>query len=160
MHVQELVIWRSTLREKWRKQFFGFTVFSGIVLGGLLALLVSISGNPVSTFSAFAGGLLLLAGPGAVGYMLSGKLYDYVVTNRRAMLRRFGKVVKEVPLNAPNLVITSGDQETYTRWGMTFSHVDIVFTANGVELLRFKKVDVGKANELFGKLQSMGFSVT
>ena len=130
-------------------------VLSGIVLGGLLALLVSISGNPVLTFSAFAGGFLLLAGPGAVGYMLSGKLYDYVVTNQRAMPRRFGKVVKEVPLNAPNLVITTGDQETYMRWGMTFSHVGIVFTANGVELLRFKNVDVDKADKLFGEHKIM-----
>ena len=41
---------------------------------------------------------------------------------------------------------------------MTFSHVDIVFTANGIELLRFKKVDAGKANELFGELRSMIFN--
>ena len=97
--------------------------------------------------------------------MLGNKLHEYVVTNQRAMLRRFNKVVKEVPLNTPNLVVTTGDTETFTNRSLyfgtrTFSQVDILFVANGVELLRFKKVDAGKANELFGKLQSMGFNRT
>ena len=60
-------------------------------------------GEPCIDFQCIYRGLLLLASPGAVGYVLSDKLYEYVVTNQRTILRWFGKVVKEVPLSTPEL---------------------------------------------------------
>lgn len=105
---------------------------------------------------------------GIVGYglyKLASNKDLYVVTNLRAMWIKKDKIVSEVPLNTPNLVIgTAGSKTNVTYSPFTGSSsvrnkVDIIFVANGVELLRFKDVDAGAADELFVKLKSMGFNV-
>ena len=155
---QEYIIWRSTRYESLRKRFAIAIMGIGIFVAILAAAGKSLAG--------VLGAVIILVLPGALIYKYLYYFNDYIVTNQRAMLKRFNRVVKEVPLNTPNLVVGIAGEETYASYspltGRTrvHSHVDIAFVANGIELLRFKKVDTGKANELFTKLRSMGFNVT
>ena len=150
---QEYTVWRYKTGGGGRK--------AGIVLIVIAIFLGVISGNP-GVFLAF---LLILGVPGIIAFLLS-KPNTYVVTNQRAMWIRSNKVIQEVQLNTPNLVITTAGGTTeirhdrYSYKSTVHSKVNIIFVADGIELLRYRDVDAGKAEELFAKLRSMGFNVT
>ncbi|BBG23699.1 hypothetical protein [Sulfuracidifex tepidarius] len=109
-------------------------------------------------FSGFFYGLgIFLIALALVMYSLTRSASQYLVTNERAMLLRFGKATKEVPLNTPNLLVSTVNQQ-FISSKVGGNHVvqDVIFLQNGMELLRFKKVHKGE--ELIAILHSMGFT--
>ena len=147
----------------WSYKAGGVGRIAGIILIALaifLGLAGAVgSGNP----AAFVAALIILGIPGILAYLVS-KPSTYVVTNQRAMLIRSNKVVQEVQLSTPGLVISTAGAETevrhYSSRSTVHTKVNIIFVANGVELLRFRGVDAGRAEELFAKLRSLGLNVT
>mgnify|MGYP001773149813 CR=1 FL=1 len=143
----EAVMWRTYPRELATKK----TV---IWLGLMLVVIGAVTLDLVFGFFLMIIGMLLILDAERVA--ANFKKERYVVTNRRAMIVWRREIVKEVPLDTPNLVISTGFKEI----GPGVSHVDVVFVANGTELMRFKGVDASRARELFTKLKSMGFPVS
>ena len=136
---------------------------SGIILLVALAIFLGLgatvrSGNPGPLVAV----LILIGIPGIIAYFVSEPSF-YVVTNRRAMLIKSNKVVQEVSLGTPGLLISTAGAETevYHHSSRIIVHtkINIIFVANGVELLRFRKVDAGRAEELLAKLKSLGLNV-
>jgi predicted CoA-binding protein len=89
-------------------------------------------------------------------YILTRMANEYVVTNKRAIHVKFGKVWKQVDLSTPGLVVSTVNPRYYSS-RVAGEHVveDVVFLVNGVEVLRFSKTS--KGDELIAKLHSMGF---
>jgi predicted CoA-binding protein len=100
-------------------------------------------------------GLIIIA-VSVTTYILTRRANEYVVTNKRAMHIKFGKVWKQVDLSTPGLVVSTVNPRYYSS-RVAGQHVveDIVFLVNGVEVLRFNKTS--KGDELIAKLHSMGF---
>ena len=143
----ETVIWRTYPWELAGKNIVKVIGLAFLVIGAVTLDLV------FGFFLMIIGLLLILR---AERVAANFKKEEYVVTNRRAMIVRRGEVVKEVPLDTPNLAISTG----FEKIGPGVSHVDVLFVANGTELMRFKGVDASRARELFTKLESMGFPVS
>jgi predicted CoA-binding protein len=89
-------------------------------------------------------------------YILTRMANEYVVTNKRAIHVKFGKVWKQVDLSTPGLVVSTVNPRSYSS-RVAGEHVveDVIFVVNGVEVLRFNKTS--KGDELMAKLHSMGF---
>jgi len=88
-------------------------------------------------------------------YVLTRKANEYVVTNKRAMHVKFGKIWKQVDLSTPGLVVSTVNTRSYSNIAGDHVVQDVVFLVNGVEVLRFSKTS--KGDELIAKLHSMGF---
>ncbi|BFI75805.1 hypothetical protein [Sulfurisphaera ohwakuensis] len=141
LEMGEQIIWEEFRVSRYRRN-----ATIGLIIIGIIFLLT-----------------VFLAAIGVMFIVLSLVLYfglrwanRYVVTNKRAMHIKFGKIVKEVPLNTPNLLISTVNPQ-YFETRLAGQHVvqDVVFLQNGIELLRFSKVH--KGDELITKLKSMGF---
>ena len=155
----EIVIWKAYPREQLVNYYAGYAAGAFFLFGGLLLIFFP----PLGVILIIVG---ILFATRFRKHILRKK--EYVVTNKRAMIMRHGKIVKEVPLNTPNLVVSTGfvdiGGQAHARRGLfsssassiSYAYVDIIFVANGIELLRFEGVDEGRANELFVKLKSMG----
>ncbi|WP_221289892.1 hypothetical protein [Stygiolobus caldivivus] len=137
----EQVIWSEFPMSRYRRN-----ATIGLSILGVIFLLTVIF--------AFLGVMFIVIG--LVMYFLLRSANQYVVTNRRAMHLKFGKVVREVPLNTPNLQVSLVNPQ-YIETRLAGQHVvqDVIFLQNGMELLRFSKVH--KGDELIARLRSMGF---
>lgn len=137
----EYVIWKDYSLSSYRRNLLiGFSV-----LGAILILTV--------IFAALGIMAIILS---VIIYILTRKANEYVVTNKRAMHVKFGKIWKQVDLSTPGLVVSTVNPRTYSSQ-FAGDHVvqDVVFVVNGVEVLRFSKTS--KGDELMAKLHSMGF---
>jgi hypothetical protein len=137
----EYVIWKDYSLSSYRRNLLiGFSV-----LGAILILTV--------IFAALGIMVIILS---VIIYILTRKANEYVVTNKRAMHVKFGKIWKQVDLSTPGLVVSTVNPRTYSSQ-FAGDHVvqDVVFVVNGVEVLRFSKTS--KGDELMAKLHSMGF---
>jgi ABC-type microcin C transport system permease subunit YejB len=144
MAQNEFIIWKDYSMSSYRRSY----AIGLIVIGVLLTLTV---------FLAVLGIIAIVIN--LVTFFVLKKANEYVVTNARAMHLRFGKVHKEVPLNTQGLVVSLvNSQFVSTRYFGSHTFVDVVFLANGVELMRFRKTS--KGDELMAKLSSMGFNLT
>ncbi|BDC18851.1 hypothetical protein [Acidianus sp. HS-5] len=140
----EQVVWKDYSLSRYRRN----VTIALVIIGVLLTLTVLLA----------ALGIILIA-IGLIMYFLLRSASQYVVTNQRAFKVSFGKIVKEVPLNTPGLVISLvNNQFIESRLGGSHVVQDVAFLQNGIELLRFSKVH--KGDELIVKLRSMGFTVT
>jgi len=139
----EYVIWKD-----WSLSSFRRNGLIGLSVLGVILILTVI-------FAALGIMMIILS---VIIYVLTRKANEYVVTNKRAMHVKFGKVWKQVDLSTPGLVISTVNPMTYSTFSGRFAvhHTvqDVVFVVNGVEVLRFSKTS--KGDELIAKLHSMG----
>ncbi|QIW22806.1 hypothetical protein EWF20_00610 [Sulfolobus sp. S-194] len=142
LEIGEQIIWKEFPMSKYRRD----ATIGLIIIGVIFLLTVFLAGV----------GVMLIILLGLALYFILRSANQYVVTNKRALHLRFGRVIKEVPLNTPNLLISTVNTQ-YIQSRLAGQHIvqDIVFLQNGVELLRFNKVH--KGDELIAKLKSMGF---
>lgn len=130
----EYVIWKD-----YSYSYLGALALVGLILGAILILteIFAALGVVIIVFSVV---LLILI-----------MANEYVVTNKRAMHVRFGKVWKQVDLSTPGLVVSTVNPKT----GGPLLAQDVVFIVKGVEVLRFS--NISKSDELMAKLRSLGF---
>jgi hypothetical protein len=83
--------------------------------------------------------------------ILNRRVNKYVVTNKRAMHIKFGKVWKQVDLSTPGLFISTVNPKTVFAAYVQ----DVVFIVKGMEVLRFS--EIRRSDELMAKLRSLGF---
>jgi len=137
----EYVIWKDYSLSSYRwNALIGLSIL-GVIL--LLTVILAVIGIMIIALSVIA-------------YILTRIANEYVVTNKRAMHVKFGKVWKQVDLSTPGLVVSTVNPKSYSS-RVAGEHVveDVIFVVNGVEVLRFKKTS--KGDELIAKLQSIGF---
>jgi hypothetical protein len=137
----EYVIWKDYPLSSYRME----TLIGTSIIGVIFILTV---------FFAALGIMIIIVS--VITYILTRKANEYVVTNKRAMHVKFGKVWKQVDLSTPGLVVSTVNPRTYSN-KIAGEHVvqDVVFLVNGVEVLRFNKTS--KGDELMAKLRSLGF---
>lgn len=137
----EYVIWKDYSLSSYRRNYLIGTSIIGVIL--LLTVFLAILGIVVIAVSVTT-------------FILLRRANEYVVTNKRAMHIKFGKVWKQVDLSTPGLVVSTVNPQYYSSI-YTRQHVvqDVVFLVNGMEVLRFSKTS--KGDELIAKLRSMGF---
>jgi hypothetical protein len=140
----EYVIWKDYSLSTYRRNLLIGTTIIGAVL--ILTVIFALLGIVIIAVSVTT-------------YILTKRANEYVVTNKRAMHVKFGKVWKQVDLSTPGLVISTVNPMTYSTFSGRFAvhHTvqDVVFVVNGMEVLRFSKTS--KGDELMAKLHSMGF---
>ena len=137
----EYVIWKD-----WSLSSFRRNGLIGLSVLGVILILTVI-------FAALGIMMIILS---VIIYVLTRKANEYVVTNKRAMHVKFGKIWKQVDLSTPGLVVSTVNPRTYSsRFAGDHVVQDVVFIVNGVEVLRFSKTS--KGDELMAKLHSMGF---
>lgn len=140
----EYVIWKDYPLSTYRRNLLIGTTIIGAVL--ILTVIFALLGIVIIAVSVTT-------------YILTKRANEYVVTNKRAMHVKFGKVWKQVDLSTPGLVISTVNPMTYSTFSGRFAvhHTvqDVVFVVNGMEVLRFSKTS--KGDELMAKLHSMGF---
>jgi len=137
----EYVIWKD-----WSLSSFRRNGLIGLSVLGVILILTVI-------FAALGIMMIILS---VIIYVLTRKANEYVVTNKRAMHVKFGKIWKQVDLSTPGLVVSTVNPRTYSsRFAGDHVVQDVVFIVNGVEVLRFSKTS--KGDELIAKLHSMGF---
>ncbi|MEM0373294.1 MAG: hypothetical protein QXO96_01930 [Sulfolobales archaeon] len=140
----EHIIWKEYPLSTYRRNFTIAITIIGIIL-------------MLTVFLFFVGIIMLVLG--LTMYFLLRSANQYVVTSKRALHLKFGKVVKEVPLDTPNLLVSAVNQQFIgNRYAGNYVVQDVVFIQNGIELMRFSKVH--KGDELIAKLKSMGFQST
>ena len=139
----ENVIWKDYPLSPYRRNILIGTIIIGAVL--ILTVFLAVLG-------------IIIIAVSVTTYILTRRANEYVVTNKRAMHIKFGKVWKQVDLSTPGLVISTVNPMTYSTFSGRFAvhHTvqDVVFVVNGVEVLRFSKTS--KGDELIAKLHSMG----
>lgn len=137
----EYVIWKDYSLSSYRRNLLIGTSILGVIL--ILTVIFAVLGIVIIAVSVTT-------------YILTRRANEYVVTNKRAMHVKFGKVWKQVDLSTPGLVVSTVNPRTYSN-RFAGEHVvqDVVFVVNGVEVLRFSKTS--KGDELMAKLHSMGF---
>jgi hypothetical protein len=137
----EYVIWKDYSLSSYRRNALIGTSIIGAIL--ILTVILAVLGIIIIAISVTT-------------YILTRRANEYVVTNKRAMHVKFGKVWKQVDLSTPGLVVSTVNPRYYSS-RVTGQHVveDVVFLVNGVEVLRFSKTS--KGDELIAKLHSMGF---
>gem|GEM_PF-3106217 len=137
----EYVIWKD-----WSLSSFRRNGLIGLSVLGVILILTVI-------FAALGIMMIILS---VIIYVLTRKANEYVVTNKRAIHVKFGKIWKQVDLSTPGLVVSTVNPRTYSsRFAGDHVVQDVVFIVNGVEVLRFSKTS--KGDELIAKLHSMGF---
>jgi hypothetical protein len=137
----EYVIWKD-----WSLSSFRRNGLIGLSVLGVILILTVI-------FAALGIMIIILS---VIIYILTRRANEYVVTNKRAMHVKFGKIWKQVDLSTPGLVVSTVNPRTYSsRFAGDHVVQDVVFVVNGVEVLRFSKTS--KGDELMAKLHSMGF---
>lgn len=137
----ENVIWKDYSLSSYRRNLLIGTSILGAIL--LLTVIFALLGIVIIAVSVTT-------------YILTRRANEYVVTNKRAMHVKFGKVWKQVDLSTPGLVISTVNPRTYSsRFAGEHVVQDVVFLVNGTEVLRFSKTS--KGDELMAKLHSMGF---
>jgi predicted CoA-binding protein len=137
----ENVIWKDYSLSSYRRNLLIGTSILGAIL--LLTVIFALLGIVIIAVSVTT-------------YILTRRANEYVVTNKRAMHVKFGKVWKQVDLSTPGLVVSTVNPRYYSS-RVAGEHVveDVVFLVNGVEVLRFSKTS--KGDELMAKLHSIGF---
>lgn len=137
----EYVIWKDYPLSSYRMNMLIGTSIIGVIF-------------ILTVFFAALGIMIIIVS--VITYILTRKANEYVVTNKRAMHVKFGKVWKQVDLSTPGLVVSTVNPRTYSN-KIAGEHVvqDVVFLVNGVEVLRFNKTS--KGDELMAKLRSLGF---
>ncbi|AEE94608.1 hypothetical protein Ahos_1731 [Acidianus hospitalis W1] len=137
----EYVIWKDYPLSSYRRNALIGTSIIGAIF--LLTVILAVLG-------------IIIIAVGVTTYILTRRANEYVVTNKRAMHIKFGKVLKQVDLSTPGLVVSTVNPRYYSS-RVAGQHVveDVVFLVNGVEVLRFNKTS--KGDELIAKLHSMGF---
>jgi hypothetical protein len=137
----EYVIWKDYSLSSYRRNALIGTSIIGAIF--LLTVILAVLGIIIIAISVTT-------------YILTRRANEYVVTNKRAMHIKFGKVWKQVDLSTPGLVVSTVNPRYYSS-RVAGQHVveDVVFLVNGVEVLRFNKTS--KGDELIAKLHSMGF---
>jgi predicted CoA-binding protein len=137
----ENVIWKDYSLSSYRRNLLIGTSILGAIL--LLTVIFAVLGIVIIAVSVTT-------------YILTRRANEYVVTNKRAMHVKFGKVWKQVDLSTPGLVVSTVNPRTYSsRFAGEHVVQDVVFIVNGVEVLRFSKTS--KGDELMAKLHSLGF---
>jgi hypothetical protein len=137
----EYVIWKDYSLSSYRRNALIGTSIIGAIF--LLTVILAVLG-------------IIIIAVSVITYILTRRANEYVVTNKRAMHVKFGKVWKQVDLSTPGLVVSTVNPRYYSS-RVAGQHVveDVVFLVNGVEVLRFSKTS--KGDELIAKLHSMGF---
>jgi predicted CoA-binding protein len=137
----EYVIWKDYSLSSYRRNALIGTSIIGAIF--LFTVILAVLG-------------IIIIAVSVTTYILTRRANEYVVTNKRAMHIKFGKVWKQVDLSTPGLVVSTVNPRYYSS-RVAGQHVveDIVFLVNGVEVLRFNKTS--KGDELIAKLHSMGF---
>jgi len=137
----EYVIWKDYSLSSYRRNALIGTSIIGAIF--LLTVILAVLG-------------IIIIAVSVTTYILTRRANEYVVTNKRAMHVKFGKVWKQVDLSTPGLVVSTVNPRYYSS-RVAGQHVveDVVFLVNGVEVLRFSKTS--KGDELIAKLHSMGF---
>jgi len=137
----EYVIWKDYSLSSYRRNALIGTSIIGAIF--LLTVILAVLG-------------IIIIAVSVTTYILTRRANEYVVTNKRAMHIKFGKVWKQVDLSTPGLVVSTVNPRYYSS-RVAGQHVveDVVFLVNGVEVLRFNKTS--KGDELIAKLHSMGF---
>jgi hypothetical protein len=137
----EYVIWKDYSLSSYRRNALIGTSIIGAIF--LLTVILAVLG-------------IIIIAVSVITYILTRRANEYVVTNKRAMHVKFGKVWKQVDLSTPGLVVSTVNPRYYSsRVAGQHEVEDVVFLANGVEVLRFSKTS--KGDELIAKLHSMGF---
>ena len=137
----EYVIWKDYSLSSYRRNALIGTSIIGAIF--LLTVILAVLG-------------IIIIAVSVTTYILTRRANEYVVTNKRAMHVKFGKVWKQVDLSTPGLVVSTLNPRYYSS-RVAGQHVveDVVFLVNGVEVLRFSKTS--KGDELIAKLHSMDF---
>jgi hypothetical protein len=137
----EYVIWKDYSLSSYKRNLLIGTIILGVIF--LLTIMFAVLGIIIIVVSI-------------ITYILTRKANEYIVTNKRAMHIKFGKVWKQVDLSTPGLVVSTANQRIYSS-RIAGQHMveDILFVVNGVEVLRFSKTS--KGSELIAKLHSMSF---
>ena len=132
----EYVIWKD-----YSLSYFGAVALVGLIFGAILTVMIPAAG-------------IMMLGVSVVILLLIWA-NEYVVTNKRAMHVRFGKVWKQVDLSTPGLVVSTLNRRIEYHIAGQPVVDDIIFVVNGVEVLRFS--NIRKGDELMAKLRSLGF---
>ena len=130
----EYVIWKD-----YSYSYLGALALAGLIFGAILIL--------TEIFTALGVVIIVVS----VVLLILIMANEYVVTNKRAMHVRFGKVWKQVDLSTPGLVVSTVNPKT----GDPLLAQDVVFIVKGVEVLRFS--NISKGDELMVKLRSLRF---
>jgi len=96
----EYVIWKD-----WSLSSFRRNGLIGLSVLGVILILTVI-------FAALGIMMIILS---VIIYVLTRKANEYVVTNKRAMHVKFGKIWKQVDLSTPGLVVSTVNPRTYSN---------------------------------------------